>query len=124
MSVTFESEWMRCGPWLQAALDSAGNLYDLAHVEAMVRAREATFWPGVACAVITQVDEYPNARVASIWLTGGDLRELRDDLLPRLIAWARERGCSRMWALGRPGWAKILAPHGLRVRAHMMEGPI
>lgn len=41
----FDQEWDRCGPWLQAALDHAGNLFTLDDVKQAVIKGKAIFYP-------------------------------------------------------------------------------
>jgi len=101
------SEWERCGPWLAAALDRAGNTHALEDVRAMVEAGEAHFWPGRRCALVTRINEYPRLKALSWWLIGGD--DLSEVLafLPLLERWARELGCRRMEGVGRRGWERV-----------------
>jgi hypothetical protein len=115
------TEWERCSPWLQAALDHASGDYTLADVLELVRKGDAQFWAGRQSAIVTQVDEYPHSRVLTLWLGGGDLRELSDDLIPRAETFGRECGCTRSRIIGRQGWARALAGDGYRPVAAVVE---
>ncbi len=101
------AHWDRCAPWLQAALDRSGNTHALEDVRAAVRAGAATFWPGRACCLVTEVVQYPRKRVAVLWLAGGDLRELCA-MAGFVRRWAKDNGCDRMQITGRPGWQRVL----------------
>lgn len=119
--MTFEDEWSRCGPWIQAALDHAANTHDLGHVEAMVRAGEAQFWPREACAAVTQIVRHPNFSALHLWLAGGDLDALVSDLRPAIEAWAIcAHGVTRATVLGRSGWGKPLGPHGYKTTSRLL----
>lgn len=117
----FEAEWARCGPWIDAALERAGGTHDLADVKAQVGAEDAQFWPGRQSAIVTELLIYPKARVLHLWLAGGDLTELTDELLPRIEAWALEdERCDRATLMGRAGWERTLASKGYAPAARLL----
>ena len=101
------AEWNRCGPWLQAALDHAGNTHALDNVREMVERGEAQFWPASCSAVVTEIIEYPRCKALRFWLVGGDLAELRR-IQPVIEAWGRHIGCARAEGAGRRGWERAL----------------
>lgn len=107
-----EADWVRCGPWLEAALVHAGRSHTLADVRAMVEAGEAQAWAGAAAAMVTIIEDEPRERRLLIWLAGGELTELTDRLRPAAERWARALGCRRALIVGRPGWERALAPEG------------
>ena len=104
----FEAEWARCAGWLQAALERAPPTHTLDDVKVEVRCGNAKFWHGRASAAITQIEVSPRTKALTVWLAGGDLAELRDEMLPRAEAFAREQGCRFVAVTGRPGWARAL----------------
>lgn len=109
----FEAEWERCSPWIQAALDHAGGTHTLADVEALVRSRECRFWAGREAAVVTEIIDYPRFRAIHVWLAGGDLDELLNEMRQKIETWGRdERGCRRMTLTGRAGWERTMKPLG------------
>lgn len=110
--MTFEEEWARCSPWIEAALEHAGRTHALADVRAMVEARECRFWAGRDAAMVTEIVEHPRSTDLILWLAGGDLAELVDELRPMAEAWGRENGCDRVLIVGRDGWAKVLRAEG------------
>ncbi|WP_300573607.1 hypothetical protein [Phenylobacterium sp.] len=103
-----DSEWERCAPWLQSALDVAGNEYALGDVHAMLDAREATFWPGDNAAIVTRIEDHPGSRNLLFWLAGGDLDELTGKMRPFIEQWGAKHGCTRSIIIGRPGWERAL----------------
>lgn len=110
--MSFEAEWARCEPWIDAALVHAGRTHRPADVEAMVRSGEAQFWPGARAAMVTIVEDDPCDRRLLIWLAGGDLAELVVELRPTAEAWARGQGCRRLLIIGRAGWERALKSKG------------
>lgn len=47
-------------------------------------------------------------RTLHIWLAGGSLKAVREDLYPVVEAWGQAMGCHRMTATGRRGWLRAL----------------
>lgn len=106
----FDTEWARCAPWIEAALVHAGGTHSLDDVRAMVGdpSEPVRFWAGRRSAMVTEIQSWPNAKTLLLWLAGGDLDELKDELRPMAEAWGREQGCDRVMIVGRPGWARVL----------------
>lgn len=109
--MTFEAEWTRCAPWLQAALDRAGEGYTLADALREVTAHRATFWPGPDAALITERWNGPYGSEANIWLAGGSLKGLLA-IEPILARTLTEAGFAAISIIGRKGWARVLKPLG------------
>jgi hypothetical protein len=109
--VNFEIEWARCAPFIEGALAHAGGTHTLADVKEMVLQREARFWAGRRAALITCIEEYPRTRWLLLWLAGGDLAELTEQLRPAAEAYGRREGCRRVVIIGRPGWERRLTDY-------------
>jgi hypothetical protein len=118
--VNFDLEWARCAPWLDAALAHAGRTHGLADVRALVEAGEARLWAGRESAAVAALERDPCERRLLIWLAGGALSELRDELLPSVEAWGRERGCRRVVVIGRAGWERTLKSKGYAPLARLI----
>lgn len=105
--MTFESEWARCAPWLEAALRRSPDGYTLEAVLHEVWAHNATFWPGPDAAMVTERcgDE------ANVWVAGGSLSGLLR-MAPIVEAGLKDRGFTAVTIMGRRGWDRALAPHG------------
>lgn len=86
--------------------------HTLADVERMVENREAQLWTGENSAAVTEIIQYPQIRVLHLWLCGGDMDEITNQMLPRAEAFARSEGCSRMTTAGRKGWDRVMSKHG------------
>jgi hypothetical protein len=110
--VSFEAEWARCAPWLDAALVHAGRTHSLADVRAAIDRGEARFWPGVASALVAALENDPGERRLLIWLAGGERGELENHILPLAEGWGRENGCRRALVIGRAGWERTLKSKG------------
>ena len=102
----------RCGLWLDAALAHAGRTHALSDVWGMVDAGDAQAWLGDRAAMITVVQDDPGERRLLIWLAGGELYEIVEQLLPGAECWGKAQGCRRALIIGRPGWERALAPEG------------
>lgn len=102
------NDWDRCTPYLEAACEHAGGLYDLTYVAHAIADGEAHFWPGERSAVVTTFWHYPGRKVLSYWLAGGDIDELLQDMQPVIEQWAREQGCTDIALAGRRGWARVM----------------
>lgn len=118
--MSFEADWARCEAWLAAALAHSGRTHAPMDVRRMVHRGEAQLWPGRAAAMVTAVEDDPCERRMLIWLAGGELDELRDELLPAAERWARGRGCRRMLIIGRPGWERALKTKGYAPLARLI----
>jgi hypothetical protein len=117
----FDREWMRCAGWIEAALEYAGATHTLEQVRSMVAAREAKFWAGTDAAMVTVIDEHPEAKALHLWLAGGDLTELVASLRPAAEFWARaEHNVTKVTILGRRGWIGELSDYGYRPHATLL----
>ena len=107
----FDQEWERCSPWVQAALDHAGNLFSLEDVKKSVIKGEAIFLPGLEAVVIAEIRVYPQKRIYNCWLAGGDLEELKLAFAPAIRRYAKRAGCDAITIQGRPGWQRVFNMH-------------
>lgn len=108
-SLTFDGEWGRCAPWLQAALDRLpAATHSLDDVKDLVICGKARFWAGRSAAMVTELNEYPRLTTFNFWLAGGDLAELRDELRPQAEDHYRALGATWGTVVGRLGWARAL----------------
>jgi hypothetical protein len=110
--VSFEADWARCAPWLDAALAHAGRTHCLADVKAAVESGQARLWAGAHSALVAVIETDPGDRRLLIWLAGGDREELETETLPLAEAWGREGGCRRALVIGRAGWERTLKTKG------------
>lgn len=90
-------------------------------VEAMVASGEAMLWEGKKSAAVTEVISFPRSKVMHLWLCGGDLREIVEDMLPKAEAYAASIGCDRLTTAGRVGWDRVMKTHGYTPCASICE---
>ena len=118
--MSFDDDWARCAPWLDAALAHAGRTHSLADVRALVAAGEARFWAGRACGLVAAIERDPGELRLLIWLAGGDREELEAELLPLAEGWGRDMGCRRAVVIGRIGWERALKTKGYAPLARLI----
>lgn len=106
--MSLRTEWDRCEPWLIDALDRSPPTHTIDDVRTAVMRGEAKLWAGRNAAAVTQIEVHPQLKALSVWLAGGDLEELRDEMLPQAEVFAREQGCRYVAVTGRQGWARAL----------------
>lgn len=97
---------------LEQALEHAGNTHALPDVAQAIDRGTAKLWAHEKALVVTEIEQYPRRRVASVWLAGGDLRTITDEIAPQIYDWAREMGCDSVVLVGRKGWKRALAADG------------
>lgn len=107
--------WARCRPHIEAALEHSGDTHAIEDVEAGIEAGIYHFWPGQACAVVTEFWDRPRIKILNFWLLGGNLRELRA-MREHIEEWATQNGCRRALGGGRPEWARVLKTSGYSPR--------
>ena len=127
-AATARQEWVRCRPWIEAALPYCYGTHSIEDVERQIAEGRLQFWPGERCAVVTEIVEYPRLRALNIFLVGGDPRsepgasldELLEKMEPAVIAWAKALGCTRVAQTGRRGWSRVLKPLGYETTLSVM----
>lgn len=113
--MTPQSEWDRCKPWLAKAVEFTNGACTIDDVEKAVAEGDLFFWPGKNAAMVTEICRSPRIAVCNIFLAGGDAGELIEDMLPAVEKWAIEQKCDRIAEVGRPGWERMLKPHGYKL---------
>ena len=108
------SEWLRCRPWIEAALPYARGTHTIEDIEAGIARGQFVFWSGQKSAIITEIIEYPRARVMHYFLLGGDLTELVEFMEPRITHWAKTQGCNAVSGAGRRGFERVFARSGFK----------
>ena len=102
---------MRWQDHIQRALERQIT-HSIEDVERMVETGEAQLWQGQKSAAVTEIIQFPRVKVLHLWLCGGDLREITEDMLPQAEAFARVEGCTRLTTAGRIGWDRVMGKHG------------
>ena len=104
-------ELERCRDWIQAALDVGHNTHDPEDIGELIMNGQCQLWSADDGCVVTNVIEYPNYRALDIWLCGGSLERIMD-MLPDIERFGKYIDAKRITSCGRPGWLKLLSPHG------------
>lgn len=115
------AQFLRCLPWMMAALatgtDAALTADDL---WARVLSGHAQFWPGPTSVMVTTLHHDERGRFIHVWLGGGNLRDLLA-VQPGVEAWARTQGCTFASIDGRKGWARALKRSGFNTYGHELR---
>ena len=101
------SEWLRCRPWLLAALEHAVDRFNEDDIVRGLLNGEYQLWPGPDAAVVTQIAVYPQRKVLLFFLAGGNLNTLTGmerDIAER----AKAAGITQVEIVGRRGWLRAL----------------
>ena len=106
------SEWLRCKPWIEAAVVHCRGTHTIEDIEDGIEAGTYQFFSMPNCAVICRIIEYPRKKCLNYFLVGGDLDEIKDKMEPHITAWAKSKGCSMVTLVGRDGWIRTLSKLG------------
>lgn len=96
---------------IKPALERVGT-HAIEDVEKQIDDGEAMLWLGENSAAVTEILRYPRAKVFHVWLAGGDMDEITNQMLPKAEAFARVEGCTKMTMGGRNGWNRVMVKHG------------
>jgi hypothetical protein len=68
---------------------------------------------------LTEVGRFYDGDVCFIYLVSGiNLHTWMSDLHDAIYQWAKENGCRKVKALGRPGWKKFYKQQGWRIESY------
>jgi hypothetical protein len=119
-----ESEWDRVKGWVQQALDEGGNTYSLGDIRAAVESDQMALVAFPHFAVLLAIIVYPQLKALRVVGVGGDLNKALPDYtryamtLPEL---AKQLGCKRLEAMGRPGWVRAMKDIEMTSHAFMFK---
>jgi hypothetical protein len=101
---------------LNRVLDRMGGLYLASDLISDVMAGKKQMFCLNDSIAVTQITNFPRAKVLDIIVVVGDVDELRE-LHERLMKFAEEVGCSVIQAYGRRGWVKDATSRGWKVKS-------
>lgn len=110
--------WARCRPYIEGALKHCFGGYSVDDVARGVEDGRYAFFPGRACAIVTEFWEGPQIKALNLWLMGGDLAELRQ-IYPTVEGFARQHGCREIAGgglHGKRGWERVTRRLGFEPR--------
>ena len=78
---------------------------------------------GIEGVLVTELVTQKSGRlICNIWVVAGKNMDGWFHYLPELEGWARSKGCGAIGiSSGRPGWARVLKPHGYGVTKVVLE---
>ena len=103
------NEFQRCWPWLDASIARFGRTHEKQHVWHEIANQTVFLFSEQRCVAAVRVTTWPTGlKDLQVWLVGGNMRDIREVLYPRIEAWGTKIGCHRMIAYGRRGWLRLL----------------
>ena len=107
-------EWDRYCGWrdaFEAVIDP--RYYTMDWLDLQILNGPVGFWGNEKAALIAEIKEYPTgARDVHCLIAAGEMSEIVETLAPKALAWGAAQSCIAGLVESRPGWAKILKPHG------------
>lgn len=92
------------------------RLYTIHHLDALVASGKAHFLSAGDAAILFELRTYPTgAKAVHGLVAAGDVDRIVGLLIPTAEAWGAARGCIGATIESRPGWARLLKPHGYAV---------
>lgn len=113
-------------PLLKEACEHSSGKYQPMDIVRQIAAKRMQLWNAVEdnkiyAIGITEVMQYPHAKVCRLLCATGEDSNLWTDLLPKLEEWAKEIGCAYLEPVCRPGWQKFLKKAGYTVQHYILE---
>lgn len=99
------TEFVRCRPWIQAALDKDLGTHAADDVWDLLVSGPVQLWTTPNAAMVTVVETFPRKKVLRGWLSGGKLEEIQAHE-PIIRAFAEREGCDLILIGGRAGWLR------------------
>lgn len=113
--------WQTNLPRLEEACRRSGATHDAADVLQILMTDNRAFWLATPDSFgVAEVWDYPRKRVINWSWAGGVVNDLLDfgDKFSRL---AMAAGCTEVQLIGRPGWERVLGPHGYQKRGVVLR---
>jgi|TARA_Y100001951_G_scaffold101323_1_gene106037 hypothetical protein len=115
----FTEAWERSKPFLVNAVNYLG-LHTVDDVLEEIEEGSAVFYPVKDGAAVFKLTEYPEKRLLTIWLYGGEMASNIEGVLEAAEFHAKELGCTELMIVGRRGWERVLKPHGFMHRGILL----
>ena len=122
--------WPMVLPWLAAVEQRADGRETVADLRHWLEQGALQLWvwmeedDSVTGVLITEIINQARARICRLRVCTGRDPKRWLPFVSVIEAWAKEQGCQGMEPIGRPGWAKLLAPLGYRVTHQVMWKPL
>src|SRR5579859_3701051 len=103
--------WPRFEPLVRLGLKYGVGRFTAEDVKASIADGRRQLWatvPDGDCILVTQIDQYPQAKVGHIFLCAGRLPKAWREILFHVTEWLKAEGCRAVELNGRRGWARKL----------------
>jgi hypothetical protein len=105
------TEFERCRPWIEAALEYSGGTHVYQDIVDAVTEGRMQLWPAPRGCAVTEIVLYPRKKVLHVFLAAGEMDQLFDGI-DDATKWAKGQGCTAITLAGRLGWQRVLKPLG------------
>jgi len=122
--------WVQVEALLTRGLSKGEDLLTLPEIYHRLAMGEFILWTVqqekvLKAVALTEVGAFHDGHVCFIYLLSGyDMETWITDLHEAILGWAREAGCRKVKALGRPGWKKYYKQHGWGIEHYEFSIPV
>jgi len=124
-SEDLEFIWSQVAPLLEKALDETYSIKDILYGLANNRMQLFISWNDnrVESAVVTEIAQYPQAKVLRYFLAGGrNLENWLERIQEKIEKFAKQNKCTYLEVAGRKGWVRKLK--GYKMKAIILSKEI
>ena len=124
-SEDLEFIWSQVAPLIEKALDETYSIKDILYGLANDRMQLFISWNDnrVESAVVTEIAQYPQAKILRYFLAGGrNLENWLERIQEKIEKFAKQNKCTHLEVAGRKGWVRKLK--GFSVKAYLLNKEI
>lgn len=124
-SEDLEFIWSQVAPLLEKALDETYSIKDILYGLANDRMQLFISWNNnrVESAVVTEIAQYPQAKILRYFLAGGrNLENWLERIQEKIEKFAKQNKCTYLEVAGRKGWVRKLK--GYKMKAIILSKEI
>ena len=124
-SEDLEFIWSQVAPLIEKALDETYNIKDILYGLANDRMQLFISWNNnrVESAVVTEIAQYPQAKILRYFLAGGrNLENWLERIQEKIEKFAKQNKCTYLEVAGRKGWVRKLK--GYKMKAIILSKEI
>ena len=124
-SEDLEFIWSQVAPLIEKALDETYNIKDILYGLANDRMQLFISWNDnrVESAVVTEIAQYPQAKILRYFLAGGrNLENWLERIQEKIEKFAKQNKCTHLEVAGRKGWVRKLK--GYKMKAIILSKEI
>lgn len=119
--------WHEVRHFVEAACTRSNGKYAVADIIRSLGSGDMQLWAaadeeGIVKSIgITEIANYPRTRIARLLCVTGEDSSAIEHHLPEMEAWAVANGCTRLEAIARPGWERVLHKDGFKKTHVILE---